>query len=1348
MPRRRKAVARAPGIRRSERVARANAIRDQNAANDQRNAGDGNGQGARADGGDDSSSDCSSDDNSGSDESDSSGSAGALENAVVEDHGANSSISEDDDGGDGADDGGEDVDLAVAFDLDDAFPPPPHVRPPPLDAYDADADAVVAVAQLALEVVSENSMTAKVVDAETTKVVPCLFCHRRFARPSAALSHMSTCTSRSANTDVNFWLTQQLFQRVKFPKIHQLTECQHCHRACVSTRALRHIQKCAIRQRGLDADDAAGGAGGGARAARAARPVAGPVAAAAARRGDADPSMFGLERLYFAPGNEQLRATLLRVRRLCAPLCSTARPSTVKQWRYLINAVLTELTAIGRKRLRLCPQLMGEAAMEDLSRMGTFVLSTLPGLVQLLQRRGDKGKLLIKQFRKLHNDPRVQQIGVARLFCATILQTALTNNVLPDWKPSARTEPSLPSQKTIRTMAEQGFLSKSVQLARSRGAGVLPNPAPDLEHVREFAEAKFPAPLDSEEALPDVEDMPHMDEDGNIEWSDVDEVRQSQQAMFGARSAVVSVETLEKALRSLSWESSPGISCVSARMLRILFEDSTTLETVLLPFVRMVTAGNLSSSVMRTWLTGRLCLLPKKDTWRPLGIGCALLRLINKAMMLTVVDEAKEYLQDMQLAVGVSDAGVIVPAMMQAMFDRGICILNTDSANAYNTMSRSRVLRELRQHCPRLVRWFLTCYHQPTPMWRGDGESVTDCKTGVLQGDPLSTLFYCIAFHACLRRAAALVKDREPRGYAHADEARPLAYADDSFFGGHGVSLMNSVPDLQRCFLETGSTTLAPHKSQLLVGHGIGGDELADIRAAAAEVDVPVRCDGIIVMGVPVGTDAYIQSQLQLRLGKYGADLEVLEPFTAQQQFAVISKCINARPKYLQRYFEHGATKEVFEKFDRAVTDAIIGVANTTDDVLPRSVDAAHLIRGLPLCLAGLGVPRMADHVEHHYALNIANHRIASFVQEQHPDLLAAVTESRWRGFAKHLHVQARDDFEPGDAAKATTTAALGGHTLGNIPPAQMKSRRQCLAPDIRTPLHSVAEKLTDQRLHGRLATHTNALNIVRGSLHNNQLAAQMLSASVTGSGRVYNWFPVPGQTIKDESFTHLLKMRLCIADWNTVDAGQCRCATLRLADVPLEEVGNAALHRGATVMQQPLHGLCCRKIHCAGRIVRRHNEVRDVLWHTLQSVEGMTCKTEQPMKPGSEHKADLMVKYGGKKWLVDVVVTCPATAAQVTRGAHLQPGVAADKAYRRKIAKYAPILGNVVHRDDGPNDIPGFQPFAVETGGRIHQRSVEWLDTLLATMPSVRKRCFDKVACTLGRHHGAMLYKFKQSLH
>ena len=221
--------------------------------------------------------------------------------------------------------------------------------------------------------------------------------------------------------------------------------------------------------------------------------------------------------------------------------------------------------------------------------------------------------------------------------------------------------------------------------------------------------------------------------------------------------------------------------------------------------------------------------------------------------------------------------------------------------------------------------------------------------------------------------------------------------------------------------------------------------------------------------------------------------------------------------------------------------------------------------------------------------------------------------------------------------------------------------------------------------------------------------------------------------------------MRLCIADWSAITHGVCACAQRVIGSIEFEDDVDHA--HGAPVSEQPLHGLCCRKTDCAGQVKRRHDEVKSKLLWQLKQVEGMEVKVEERMRPGSAHTADLAIRYKGILWYVDVHVTCPATAAQVNEGSHLVQGTAADRAYQRKLAKYAPVLGGVRNREGRLESVQQFQPFIVETGGLVHRKSVEWLDALLVDGPRALAKCYSIVMETLDRNHGKMLSMFKASV-
>ena len=1223
----------------------------------------------------------------------------------------------------------QESDAEAASEGDDAPPPPA-----------AQAEAALVDGRVD-DLIDQDRWHERVAHFTDNKLATCYFCDWDTNRLSALADHMQCCASQTQDKLDNFNITCRLLRA--YGVTNEFKQCDKCYRACVADRHSTHNNRCQ-----------------GAKPLKHARLPSGPRRFAQLHARAADDSddgdaaapaqpcraRFGLDRMFFTAGSVDMRQVLSDLQQLCTPLCANARKSSQHKWRRVTNAMLDEVTAIGNNVIKLNRTVMTSQHLNDLALMGVGLYGIVPGLVQLLQQRGKPGKEVCQKLFKLHEDERAKDIGLARLMFATVVHDAMQLNLLPKWQQAPQSPHRVPSQKAIRKTCGQGYLSKSLTMARERASGQQEVEKPTIEFIKQFVVDKFPAPLESEPALPDIDAMPDMDQRGNIAWSDNDELRAEEQQMYGEASVVLDEETLEKALSSLSWESSPGVSCVSARMLRNTYQGHSSLVETLLPFANMVVAGRLSSEVMRTWLTGRLCLLPKKgNAWRPLGIGSALLRLINKAVMLKVVEQASEFLGDMQWAVGVSDAGVILASIAQAMYDRGVCLLNTDSKNAYNTMSRHRILSSLQENCPSLCRWFMTCYHQPTPLWLSDGMIVGECSTGVLQGDPLSTLYYCFGFHACLKSASTIVKNHEPDDYAHASVAKTMAYADDAWFAGDGVALLDSVDELAQCFLLEGSTELEPSKSQLLVGKGHSDEELAAIRQKAEEVNVPVHADGITVMGIPVGNEQFIQATLQRLVDKYVHDLSVLEPFTMQQRFVCISRCINARPKFLQRYFQHNTSKEQFERFDEAVSKAMLVLAKVPEDEFSQVEATADRLRSLPVSLAGCGVMKHSDPCEQRYAVNVANQRMCLYLTERHPELVAAVRESRWVGRGAHKVIVSDPDWPETAPGAKLVEKCLGGRTLGDIHEIHIKTMVCDIAPDPTTTMADFARDQATQRMHGRLINHSRALKAARGNHFNNQLVAQALSASTVGSGRCFNWFPVPGYTIIDESFLSLLKMRLCIADWSAITHGVCDCAQRVIGSIEFEDDVDHV--HGAPVSEQPLHGLCCRKTSCAGRVKRRHDEVKAKLMWQLSQVDGMEVKVEERMRQGSAHRADLAIRYKGVLHYVDVQVTCPATFAQVNEGSHLVQGTAADRAYRRKLAKYAPVLGGVHNSDGQLESVQQFQPFIVETGGLVHRKSASWLETLLVDAPRALAKCFSVITETLDRHHGKMLSMFKASV-
>ena len=100
-----------------------------------------------------------------------------------------------------------------------------------------------------------------------------------------------------------------------------------------------------------------------------------------------------------------------------------------------------------------------------------------------------------------------------------------------------------------------------------------------------------------------------------------------------------------------------------------------------------------------------------------------------------------------------------------------------------------------------------------------------------------------------------------------------------------------------------------------------------------------------------------------------------------------------------------------------------------------------------------------------------------------------------------------------------------------------------------------------------------------------------------------------------------------------------------------------------------------------------------------------------------------------------------------VEHGSHKQQGIAAQRAYRRKLQKYARILLRGQPLRANMDAIPGFVPFVIETGGYVHHQSREWLDNLLSEEPQTLSRCYRSILGELMRCQATMMAKYVGNL-
>jgi len=168
-----------------------------------------------------------------------------------------------------------------------------------------------------------------------------------------------------------------------------------------------------------------------------------------------------------------------------------------------------------------------------------------------------------------------------------------------------------------------------------------------------------------------------------------------------------------------------------------------------LPLVNSLLAGTVPPSIAHLLVSGNLVPLKKKDgNVRPIVVGEVLRRLVSKLCASKAYEVSAEYLQPLQVGVGVSGG---VETLLHA-FNRIIrsdlvvpektTLALIDFSNAFNEVNRHSMLKMVRDKLPSLFPWVYFCYSIAAPLFVES--EIIHATTGVQQGDPLGPLLFAL----------------------------------------------------------------------------------------------------------------------------------------------------------------------------------------------------------------------------------------------------------------------------------------------------------------------------------------------------------------------------------------------------------------------------------------------------------------------------------------------------------------------------------------------------------------------------------------------------------------------------
>ncbi len=301
----------------------------------------------------------------------------------------------------------------------------------------------------------------------------------------------------------------------------------------------------------------------------------------------------------------------------------------------------------------------------------------------------------------------------------------------------------------------------------------------------------------------------------------------------------------------------------------------------------------------------------------------------------------------MQAGIGVSGAGQVLVHIIREYLRRaeaaGYVCMKLDTSNAFNTISRQRILSELRSHphLSPLALYFSRTYMRSTQVLvRGPtGEAYyIPCSTGVRQGACLSPALFALGYHRSITATCDQFRD-----------VLVLALHDDTYLLGLPAQV-SSAASFMANLMSADGLKLQPAKS-LVYTNGQAADfvklQMPGYVGKFSET-------GIIVAGIPIGEDSFVEAWLtQHHAGEARAVSNLDQLAHLQSRLLLLRHCAATACVHVLRGVPAHLSSEYAKLHDsviRRALESILGQRLTAD---------AWTQASLPLREGGLGLTEM-----------------------------------------------------------------------------------------------------------------------------------------------------------------------------------------------------------------------------------------------------------------------------------------------------------------------------------------------------------------------------------------------------
>ncbi|XP_063389112.1 uncharacterized protein LOC134674887 [Cydia fagiglandana] len=266
----------------------------------------------------------------------------------------------------------------------------------------------------------------------------------------------------------------------------------------------------------------------------------------------------------------------------------------------------------------------------------------------------------------------------------------------------------------------------------------------------------------------------------------------------------------------------------------------------------------------------------------------------------------------------------------------GDVIIKIDIKNAFNTVERDTILKEVLEKTPSLYPFIYQCYASPSNLfYTGD---VIRSQVGAQQGDPLGPLIFCLAIHQIICEVKTPLN---------------VWYLDDGIIGGSPDVVVQGLNTLIPALKEIG-LEINPSKCECFTCGGIPTEALAEIEAVLPGMRL-IDKSSFSLLGAPVFSEG-VSSVLQLKRQALSGVREHLAQLAGHVALILLRNCF-ALPRMV--YTLRTSPTWLFEQdllsLDETLKTALESLLNVNLN------EAQWCQASLPVRYGGLGVRRVRD---------------------------------------------------------------------------------------------------------------------------------------------------------------------------------------------------------------------------------------------------------------------------------------------------------------------------------------------------------------------------------------------------